>query len=1131
MRLTFNTCMRRVFLLIVPLFLCTILLANDSQDGEKITLFEKAIPLKTVFKKITSQTGIKFVYSNRLVDDEQKVDVSVKNASLEEVMQQVFFGKKFELQRTTPKSVVIVVHEKTVSMHEEKGESVAPAAKKAMESAFFDLSGVVTDTLGGVIPGASVLVRGTNKATATNEKGVFFLEDIKPDMVLLVSSIGFQTRTVRIGNEGNLNIKLSMAVNNLDEAVITAYGSTTQRNNVGAITVVKGADIEALPNRSFDRSLQGLVPGLQITKGTGQPGGGISNMVIRGISSGTDVSFGQTVRNPLIVIDGIPVTQDNFQFAAGSNATPITNPLAQINPSDIETISVLKDAVAIALYGSKASNGVILVTTKSGKSGKTVFGFRHQTDVSSKLIGKVDVLNQQEYLGLLYETYKNTDPVLWTDQAILADLKTKFPTRADGSFYPAPDWYDALYTDHATTIANELSVSGGNEKSNFFLNLEYTKQNGVVKKTGYDRKSLRFNFENRPTSWFKLGINSTFSYNTQDYSNTGEGPGDFAIAKTLSPLNPIRLENGKYQLIYSQGMVSPLTQNPVAAAEYNINKIVAYRGLSRLFGEARFLEYFTFRSSVGIDFMLAELKEKIDPRFYTSSLPPKISEKDTRRANLINTNTLQFDKVINDDHVLNLILGQEAQINSDKNLGAGVIGTAETSPFYGQLNSPGYTMSDVTGNSSKQTLLSAFGQVNYAFQNKYFLSSSIRRDGSSKFGEQQQWGTYWSAGGGWVVTGEQFMHDIPWLNYLKIRGSIGAAGSSGAVDAFTRFDKLTLAKYLNETVVRPQGPGNPIIRWEQTSTWDAGLEAKILKQRISITADIYKRKTRDLIYATTLPSTSGYTLILANIGNMENKGVELSLSADIIRSQAFRWNMNANWSSNKNVLVKANVPLELVSSGILGNEEGRNFNSFYMPVWAGVNPSDGKPQWLDNTGKPTSNYSLAKKEFVGKPQPDGYGAFTNTFSYKGIELSAQFYYQYGLKIYDATLSFPMLSDGRYPYVNQIRQALDYWKKPGDIAANPRRNMNNIDGGTSPSTRFLFEGDYIRLGNVTLAYSLNKKLLDRTRLRSLRVFVQGNNLALLTNYPGPDPDNASVGGATSFGYPNQKSFSIGLNLNF
>jgi TonB-linked SusC/RagA family outer membrane protein len=1127
MILTTRTCFHRVFL-VIPLFLlCSILMAANNQPGEKITLNEKATPLKKVFNKITSQTGIKFVYSNRLIDDQQPVSVSVREATLEEALQQIFIGRRFEMQRPNPKSVVLVVHEKIT----ERKSEVISSSKKS-DNAVFDITGTVTDTAGASIPGATVLVRGTNKATATDANGQFSLQGIQQNMTLLVSSIGFQTREVRLGNNTDINVKLSAAVNNLDESVIVAYNTTTQRDNVGSITVVKGEDIQSLPNRSFDRSLQGLVPGLQITKGTGQPGGGISNMVIRGIATGTDVSSGQTVRNPLIVIDGIPVTQDNFQFQVSANTTPINNPLAQLNPSDIETISVLKDAVAIALYGSRASNGVILVTTKRGKIGKTAFNFRHQTDIASKLIGKVEVLNQQEYLGMIYDTYRTTNPTQWTDQAILADLKSKFPTRPDGSFYPTPDWYDALYNDRATTSSTEISMSGGNEKSIFYLNLEYTKQNGIVKKTGYDRKSFRFNFEHRPITWLKLGLNSTFSYNKQDYTNYAESASGFAAAMFLSPLNPIRLADGSYKLIYTQGATSSTMQNPVAAAEYNMSGNVAYRGLTNLFGELRLLKYLTLRSNVGIDFMLAELKEKTDPRFYTSAIPPQIRERNARRLGLISTNTLRFDKTINSSHILNLTLGQEAQVNTDKLLGAEVVGNAETSPYFDQLNSSGYTMYSVTGSSRRQTLLSLFGQANYNFKSKYFLSSSIRRDGSSKFGDQQQWGTYWSIGAGWILTGEKFIKEsMPWLNYLKLRGSMGAAGNSGAVDNFTRFDLLYRAKYLGSPVVAPQATGNPIIRWEQTFTWDAGLEVRFLQERVSITADIYKRKTRDLIYSTMLPSLSGFSSVLANIGNIENKGVELSLNVGIIRQKAFNWNINANWSSNQNILIKANVPLATISGGILGNEEGRNFNSFYLPIWAGVNPADGKPQWLDNAGKPTSNYNLAKKEFAGKPQPDGYGAVTNTFNYKGFDLSAQFYYQYGLTTYNSSLSFPLQADGLYPFVNQTREALDYWKKPGDIASNPRRLLSNTDRGNSASTRYLFKGDYIRLANLTLAYTFPKKMLEPLHINSIRVFVQGSNLATITNYPGPDPDNVSVGGSTKFVYPNQKSFSVGLNVGF
>jgi hypothetical protein len=370
-----------------------------------------------------------------------------------------------------------------------------------------------------------------------------------------------------------------------------------------------------------------------------------------------------------------------------------------------------------------------------------------------------------------------------------------------------------------------------------------------------------------------------------------------------------------------------------------------------------------------------------------------------------------------------------------------------------------------------------------------------------------------------------------WLDYLKFRGSVGAAGNAGAINAFTRYDILNLSNYLGNTAVYPTStPANPDVQWEETFTLDAGAEVRFFKDRVRATADIYKRKTSNMVYTTNLASVTGYSTVLDNIGNMENRGVELSISIDVIRNNNLKWSVIANWSTNKNKLVKANLPEAATLSGQLINKEGENFNSFYLKKWDGVNMNDGKPQWWDSTGKLSSDYNAAKREIVGKPQPDAFGAITNILTYKGVELTTQLYYQYGYQIYDNARGM-LLSDGSYPYVNQLKESLNYWKKQGDVVANPRRLLNNGDKGNRASTRYLFDGDYLRLKYVSLAYIFPRTIVNKLRLNMLRIFVQGNNLALWTKFSGQDPESVDVGGNIDLPYPNQRSFSVGLNVSF
>ncbi len=1122
----------RLVMCLLILHIGLLMQAHPATAGKKVTIIANKTPLREILLSVTRQTGYEFVYHNEDVNEHERISGRFINQEVDEFLSKLFSGKGVSFSY---KGNAITIRK--------KNELPVNNSRMSEDSATVgtvSISGRITDGKGNALPGATVMIKGSRRGVSADGQGQFTLPSVSENATLSVSLIGYEPREVSVSGNGLVSVQLKQAIGDLDEAVVVAYNTTTLRQTTGAVNVVKGKQIQSIPNRSFDKSLQGFVPGLLVTGGSGQPGAGLANMVIRGISTGSNALNGESIRNPLIIIDGIPITQDQFQQRIGANVTPVSNPISQLNPSDIETISVLKDAAAIALYGSKASNGVILVTTKKGKTGKTVYSFRQQTDFSNPLDRKSSLLSRDQYLELLFQTYKNTDPILWTDDKIKRDLYQKFPTTknaaGDTIFYPEPDLKKEIYDGWATTLANELSISGGSGTSSFYLNLEYTKQNGAVKGTDFNRKSLRFNFENRPASNFKFGLNSALSYTQQNYANSLETLSSFGAASTASPLNPIRFDDGSFRFIYPSGGVTGIYLNPLAEAEYNINRNTAYRGLAKAYAELSLFKYITVSSNIGTDVMFADNKEKNDPRFYSAdygTAPPRIAELDTRRVGIITTNTIRYDREFLEKLSSNFILGQEAQILMQRTLGAEAEGNSTTLPNYNELSSPGYTMRGISGQSSRQTLLSLFGQANFAYNDRYLLSASIRRDGASKFGNQERWGTYWSIGGGWIASEENYFKEhAPWLNYLKFRASLGAAGNSAAIDAMTRFEQIAQINYQGNSGVIPAGnPGNPNIRWEQTFSWDAGIELRTLGERLNFVFDIYNKKTSGLIYQINLPSVAGYNKVLANIGNMENKGIELSLNSTIIRTKNFRWNLNANWSTNQNKLVKADVSLSTLTGSILGNEEGRNFNSFYMPVWAGVNPEDGRPQWIGKDGKPTSTYSQAPKQFVGKPQPDAFGSITSSFNYKGFELSAMLYYQYGFNIYDNTSALPFLTDGTYPYANQLKYALDYWKKPGDLAANPRRVLNNRDRGNSVSTRYLSDGDYLRLQNVMLSYGFPEATTQRLSIKMIRLFIQAHNVALLTRFKGPDPDNVSVGGSTKLAYPNQRSYTIGVNINF
>ncbi|MEO8171732.1 MAG: SusC/RagA family TonB-linked outer membrane protein [Sediminibacterium sp.] len=1092
----------------------------SAKTEAQISLNEKHASLSKLLQSIKKQSGLAVVYQDQLMQKSVPVDIDVKNVSLQQALAEIFKDQPLTFEIIGGK--IISVKEKPLSA---KQAPVSATAEIMAITAGIDVRGKVTDADGKPLAGASVTVKGTQRSTQTNAQGEFSLSGVDEKAVLVVGFVGYGSKEIKAG--ANVVVSLVAEVKDLDETVVVAYNTTTKRSNVGAVTVVKGEEVQNLPNRSVDKSLQGLVPGLLVTSGTGQPGGGLSSFVLRGINTADNALDGSTLRNPLLVIDGIPVSQDAQQLRIGSSGDVlIQNPMAQLNPSDIESISVLKDAAAIALYGSKASNGVILITTKKGQSGVTSINFRSQADIASRLKGDVALLSQADYTALLYETYKNTYPTATTD-SITGILKGIFPTRTNGSFYPFGNLGDQVYNNQAITTSNELSLSGGNAKSLYYINLELTKQNGIYRETGYDRKSLRVNLENKITDWFKLSTNNYLSYNVQDYSLL-EGTYSYGGVNLSAPLLPVYLENGSYLLNYT---VPYAYANPLAAMEYNYSRNTSYRILSKLAGEISFSKNLKLTSSIGVDFQTTDAKEKRDPRLYDPKIGSiglgRITEGQLKNANLITNNVLSFEKVFRTNHSVNVLVAQEAQILTQKS----VIAEGTGLRFYSNDQIANTTTKTSDATFSKQTLLSYFGQINYDYKKKYFLSSSLRLDGSSKFGSSEPFGTYWAAGMGWVLSSEPFMHFVKKsINYLKLRGSIGVAGNSGAINRFTKYSLLTAGSYLNASTIAVSPmfqPNNPDVKWEETFNIDFGVEARLFNDKFRFTLDVYSRKTSNLLYQTDLPLLSGYLNILGNIGDIENRGIELSFFAPIISIAPFKWTMSGNWSANQNKLVKANVVFSKVGT-YLSNEEGRNFNSYYMPVWAGVDPATGLSRWIDTTGKPNSIYTAAKSQFVGKPQPDGFGSLTNTFHYRRFKLSAQLYYQYGFNVY---ASADLSNDGQRPFSNQSISALDRWQKPGDIATNPKRTLNNSDG-YRVSTRRLYEGDYIRLQNISLSYELPEKLIKRIKGHSLMIYVQGNNLALWTKAKGPDVSEANIQGLIGgSAYPNQRTYSIGLNLSF
>lgn len=1095
----------------------------SAKGYSQVTLSENNVSLQKVFKEIKKQTGYNFLGQEELLKNAGTVTVSLRNVSLQQAVEAILKEKMLTYE----------IIGKTVVIRKKIGPWPAPA--EGSPALILFLRGRVTNEKQEPVAGATVTVKGTSNATATDNNGRYVLRNVDNNATLVITGVSIETREVKVNNRNEVNAMVKIVVQDIEETVIVAYGTTTHRKNVAAVTVVKGDDITNLPNRSFERSLQGQVPGLLITSGNGQPGGGASNVLLRGIAT----AFGGGARLPLFVIDGVPVTQDMTQSSIPAGSTAVTNPLAQINLNDIESYTVLKDATAVSLYGSKASNGVILLTTKKGRAGRTIVKLHQQVDIASLIQNRQpDVLNKEEYLELLRESYKNANPVVWTDAAIETDLRKKFPRYAkapgDTLFYDAADWAGALNNNTAITSSTDLSISGGNDRSVFYLGMSYLDQTGIVKSSGYKRAAVRFNFSNKPASWITVGLNSSFSFNKQQTPSTGESStGPFGFQHIVPAVYPIYLQNAAYYLPSTTSTAYNLA-NPAAALEWNVNRNTAYRAIGDLYVEINFLKRFKFKTDFGGDFMLTQAKNKTDMRLPSSTLQGigEVTASDRVRTRIISTNTLRYNNVFDGKHFVEIALGHEAQsifANSTSATSRGF-----SAPYFEEVSAGSTIVGGAFGtggSSSKETQLSFFSQANYNYSNKYFASASIRRDGSSKFGSNNRFGNYWSLGAGWLISEEAFMQSTAdWLTLLKIRGSLGTAGNAASLNATSRYYLLTLGGNYDGAVGASLAftPGNANIRWEKQFSKDIGLEFRLFKNRVGATIDFYDRLNSDLIYLVNLPGNTGYSFGYDNIGDMSNKGIEISINADIVRSKNFKWNINVNWSTNQNKLEKA-----YQDSRILGNllqKVGEPFNSMYLVRWAGVNPDNGKPQWYDINGKVTGTYSLADRVIVGQIQPKGFGGITNNFSYSGWQLSAFFYYQYGHLLYDDATA-TLMNDGATPYYNQSKEALNRWQKPGDQASNPRRVLSNPDGGNRASTRYVTKGDFIRLKNISLSYNFSSAILENLHISNIRVYAQGNNLALWTKYKGLDPENVTADGNTQFPYPQVKTFSLGVDLTF
>ena len=976
-------------------------------------------------------------------------------------------------------------------------------------AAQMQISGTVTGVEDGLsIPGVSVVVKNNPTiGTTTDIDGKYSLTVPSETQALVFSFVGMFKQEVAINGRTVIDVQLEEEVLAMDEVIVVAYGVKKKEAVSGAVDVVKAEKLQEIPTTSFDKALQGNISGLQTVSSSGQPGS-VAEVRIRGIGS---FSAGN---EPLYIVDGVPVITGDL-----SQESSTTNVLATLNPSDIASVSVLKDATATSLYGSRASNGVILITTKSGHKGDTKITFTAQYGLSSRTTNNFEVLNADEYRMLEYEAYINRG-----DSP--ADAYNAAYDPLDDTHYDE-DWVEEAFLDDAVTQSYELKASGGNEETQFYLSGSYFDQEGIALGSGMTRYTGRLNLDHKVGNKFKMGTKITGSYTNQTTPMTDAAyfASPVVGAYLLPPTIPARNDDGTPNFDFA----TMGGANFVGIIEYNDYVAHMTRMLNSTYLQYDILENLTFKTNLGIDYF------NIDEIFYDDMRSPgntaqgigRATEAFAKQTNLINTNTLIWNETFAEVHNVDILLGQEAQkeIYSDATV------ASENFPSYKLRQiSAGANPVTADGSATEATLMSYFSQLNYNFNNKYYLTGSFRRDGSSRFGADHKWANFWSVGGSWRITEENFMSGIDILTSLKLRASYGTSGNSD-IDDFASVGLYGFGDaYNSQPGSGPTQISNPDLRWEKNENMNIGFDF-IIMSTINGSFEYYQITTSDLLMNVPLSLTSGFENTLQNVGAMKNQGYEFTISADILRTAGlqsdFKWFLDFNFTSNKNEITELYDGEDIIA-GTKIRREGEPYQTFYMQEWAGVNPANGAPLWYDEDGNIVDTYG-GNKIIVGNADPDYYGGLTNTFAYKGFQLSAHFYYQYGNEIYDNT-SRIVASDGAFMNMNQSRVQLNRWTTPGQITDTPIRVAGNGSNSNQMSTRWLEDGSFVRLRNVKLSYTLPEKYSSKAMLSNVLIYVQGTNLYTWTNYSGLDPEQL-LDGTAWFAYPNAKTWTIGLNMTF
>jgi TonB-linked SusC/RagA family outer membrane protein len=967
------------------------------------------------------------------------------------------------------------------------------------------LSGKVIDSqTKEPLAGALVQLEGVTHSVQTDGRGEFnFITGQKLPVTLFVSYLGYEKLKV-VATNTPITIALKEARNQLNDVVVVAYGTQERRNIIGSVSKIDPSDVKGIPSGSFDSQLQGKVAGVQIATNTGVPGSSI-NVRVRGATSIN------ATNNPLYVIDGVFMNNTSLQtFDTGGKST---SPIADINPADIESISVLKDAEATVLYGVRGANGVILITTKRGKYNqkpKLDFNISHGWSKAEKLW---DLTTGPEHATLVNENFINTGG---------AFANRPFRPVAEGGRGLPEEQQTYNRLDEVFRTAQlqnyDVSLTGGTNGSRYYFAAGYNSQESILAPIAFDRGSFKANFDQKLSNKVIVGISNTFSRTYRNEGRAGDGPQGGLLQAALHTPTYLSPYNDQGVLVGRAGFdnVTLLLQN------YDINSS-SLRYIGNLYAEAELLPGLKFRSSFGADYNNYNESEYWNTFLIAGSPNGLATSSIGQRSSLLNEQTLSYRKVFAEKHSFGALIGNTLQSDNYQRTSATGRGFANNS--FKLISSAAVTSSAQSW--SKRNLASFFTKVDYAYANKYLVNFSLRADGSSAFGSDKQWGYFPGVGAAWKIKEENFLIDNEFVTDLKLRASYGKTGNQ---DGSGDFSSLGLwsggASYQNLPGIAPQQLGNPHLGWEETAQFNIGLDFSVWKNRVAIELNYYDKYTSGGIVETPLAATTGFS-------GYTNNGIEININTININNDDFKWTTGFNIASNVNKIEKLPQPVKFGSRDLILQQQGSSLGSFWVYKELYVDPQTGNSVYENVNGD--NQITVADRQIYGNIFPKFFGGFTNNFTYKAFDLNAFLSFSYGNKIYNHNKFFGEAGGARDAARIIFASNNDRWQKPGDITDTPRpdgiNNNNYKDGGS----RWLEDGSFIRLRSLTLGYRLPKHVSQKVKLDNVRLYVIGSNLFTITKYTGLDPESSSSSAQNAQGIdlgtpPQPRGLQFGINVS-